>query len=83
MHPVVKEAIETLESYDLESTTENIEEEIISWIQNLASTLGKRSQERMRKNGVSFSENFSKKEYDKRAREQIKKYIECLDGLCQ
>ena len=80
-NPVIAEAIECLESYDIEPTMENIKKEIGQWIENLYSHVGIEAHKHAENCGVVNETGMSWEEQDMLMLKEIERYKKCLAAL--
>lgn len=78
INPVIKEAIEYLESWDVEPTMDLIKNTIIKWIANLYSHIGIAAHMQSCNSGVEDETGMSWIEQDMQMLKQIEEYNNCL-----
>lgn len=78
MNPVMKEAVEYLESWDVKPTKENIKIVLNQWIKNLYSYIGIEAHRHLLVCGVVDKTEMTWEEQDAQMLQQIERYKKCL-----
>ena len=81
MNDVIQEAIDYLESWDIEPTKEKIKRVLNKWIENLYSHIGEDAHRHEMECGIENLTGMSWKEQDIQMLKQIESYKNCLVAI--